>query len=104
MENLENTFPVVIGQEFTPHIAKTIFNLLDEDQLVKSRSVSSDWKNVVDSSTKLWTNLDLYKKAAREGKVEICQKIIQKGDKFLEELILYIFGMFKFLFLKSSHS
>ena len=31
------------------------------------------------------------------------QKIIQKGDKFLEEeLILYIFGMFKFLFLKSS--
>ena len=80
MENLENTFPVVIGQEFTPHIAKTIFNLLDEDQLVKSRSVSSDWKNVVDSSTKLWTNLYLYKKAAWEGKVEICQKIIQKVE------------------------
>ena len=80
MENLENTFPVVIGQEFTPHIAKTIFNLLDEDQLVKSRSVSSDWKNVVDSSTKLWTNPDLYKKAALEGNLDICQKIIRKVE------------------------
>ena len=77
MENLENTFPVVIRQEFTPHIANTIFNLLDEEELVKSRSVSSVWKNVVDSSTKLWTNPDLYKKAALEGNLDICQKIIR---------------------------
>ena len=80
MENLENTFPVVIRQEFTPHIANTIFNLLDEDKLVKSRSVSSVWKNVVDSSTKLWTNPDLYKKAALEGNLDICQKIIRKVE------------------------
>ena len=80
MENLENIFPVVIRQEFTPHIANTIFNLLDEDKLVKSRSVSSVWKNVVDSSTKLWTNPDLYKKAAREGNLDFCQKIIQKVE------------------------
>ena len=37
-----------------------------------------------------------------DGQKNSSQKIIQKGDKFLEELILYIFGMFKFLFLKSS--
>ena len=38
-----------------------------------------------------------------DGQKNSSQKIIQKGDKLLEEeLILYIFGMFKFLFLKSS--
>ena len=76
----ENPFPVVIGQKFTPQIARTIFNLLDEEDLLKCRSVCSVWKNVVDSSTKLWTNPELYRKAASEGRLNFCKKIIQRVE------------------------
>ena len=73
-------FPMVIGREFTPHIANTIFNLLDKQDLTKSRSVSSTWKDVVDSRTNLWTDPELYKKAVKEGNLVICQMIIEKVD------------------------
>ena len=76
----ENPFPVVIGQKFTPQIARTIFNLLDEEDLLKCRSVCSVWKDVVDSSTKLWTNPELYRKAASEGRLNFCKKIIQRVE------------------------
>ena len=64
-ENITEEFPMVIGGAFTPHISRTIFNLLDKNALLKSRSVSSDWKNVVDVETDFWA--DHYIKAAREG-------------------------------------
>ena len=73
-------FPVVIGREFTPHIASIIFNLLDKKELTKSRSVSSMWKDVVDSKTNLWTDPELYGKAAKEGNLDFCQMIIKKVD------------------------
>ena len=73
-------FPVVIGREFTPHIASVIFNLLDKQGLTKSRSVSSVWKDVVDSRTNLWADPELYRKAAAEGNLELCQRIIEKVD------------------------
>ena len=73
-------FPVVIGREFTPHIASDIFNLLDKQELTKSRSVSTTWKDVVDSRTNLWTDPKLYMKAVTEGNLDICKIIIQKVD------------------------
>ena len=73
-------FPVVIGREFTPHIASVIFNLLDKQGLTKSRSVSSDWKDVVDSRTNLWTDPELYRKAAKEGNIDICPLFLDNSD------------------------
>ena len=70
-------FPIVIGSVFTPHIASTIFNLLEKETQLKSRSVSSHWKDVVDFETTLWTDPKLYRKAAREGNLEIVKKIIE---------------------------
>ena len=73
MESYEGgAFPVVIGREFTPHIASVIFNLLDKQELRKSRSVSSVWKDVVDSRTDLWNDPQLYGEAAWEGNIHIC--------------------------------
>ena len=81
MESQESgKFPVVIGGQFTPHIASTIFNLLNKRELRKSRTVSSTWKDVVDSRTNLWHDPGLYRKAAEEGNLELCQKIIEKVD------------------------
>ena len=73
-------FPVVIGREFTPHIASTIFKLLDKQGLVKSRSVSSIWKDIVDSQTNLWMDPELYRKAAIEGNLDFCRRIIEKVE------------------------
>ena len=73
-------FPVVIGREFTPHIASTIFNLLDKQELTKCRSVSSTWKDVVDTRTNLWTDPKLYRKSVIKGNLEFCQMIIEKVD------------------------
>ena len=73
-------FPLVIGGRFTPHVANVIFNMLDKQALVKSRSVSSVWKDVVDSQTDLWTDPVLYAWASVEGDVDICQKIIERVD------------------------
>ena len=81
MESQESgKFPVVIGGQFTPHIASTIFNLLDKQELTKSRSVSSTWKDVVDSRTNLWTDPELYRKAALEGNIDICQLFLDRSE------------------------
>ena len=77
---ISGKFPVVIGREFTPHLASTIFNLLDKQELMKSRLVSSVWKEVVDSRTNLWTDPELYGKAAKEGNLNLCQMIIENVD------------------------
>ena len=71
---------MVIGREFTPHIASTIFKLLDKQGLVKSRSVSSIWKDIVDSQTNLWMDPELYRKAAIEGNLDFCRRIIEKVE------------------------
>ena len=73
-------FPVVIGREFTPHIASVIFNLLDKQELRKSRSVSSVWKDVVDSRTDLWNDPQLYGEAAWEGNIEICRLFLDHSE------------------------
>ena len=81
MEGLgSRNFPVVIGKEYTPHVASTIFKLLDYKELVKSRAVSSAWRDVVDSKTSLWTDPEHYLRAASEGRLDICQKIIERVD------------------------
>ena len=76
-ENKSKPFPLVIGRVSAPHICNTIFNLLDRNAQLNSRSVCSDWKDVVDFETQLWTDPSLYKKAAREGNLELCGKIIE---------------------------
>ena len=73
-------FPHVTGKRFTPHVAIVIFNMLDKQALVKSRAVSSVWKDAVDSQTDLWTDPVLYAWASIEGEVDICQKIIERVD------------------------
>ena len=73
-------FPFVIGKRFTPHVANVIFNMLDKQALVKSRSVSSVWKDVVDSQTDMWTDPVLYAWASHDGELDICQKIIERVD------------------------
>ena len=73
-------FPLLIGGQFTPHIASTIFSLLDKQELTKSRSVSSTWKDIVDSRTNLWNDPWLFRKAVYEGNLELCQRIIEKLD------------------------
>ena len=77
---ISGKFPLIIGGQFTPHIASTIFNLLDKQELTKSRSVSSTWKDVVDSRTTLWNDPELYREAAIEGNLEMCKMIIEKAD------------------------
>ena len=77
---ISGKFPLIIGGQFTPHIASTIFNLLNKRELRKSRTVSSTWKDVVDSRTTLWTDPELYRKAAAEGNLELCQMMIEKVD------------------------
>ena len=46
-------FPMVIGGEFTPHVASKIFCLLDKSALLTCRKVSREWRNLVDLETKL---------------------------------------------------
>ena len=80
MSHESRNFPLVIGKRFTPHVANVIFNMLDKQALVKSRSVSGVWKDLVDSQTNLWTDPVQYVWAAYEGKLDICQKIIERVD------------------------
>ena len=76
-ENKSDEFPMVIGGAFTPHIGNTIFKLLDKNGLLKSRSVSSCWKDIVDVDTDLWADPDLYTKATNNGNLDLCKKIIE---------------------------
>ena len=76
-ENKTDEFPMVIGEAFTPHIGNTIFKLLDKNGLLKSRSVSSCWKDIVDVNTDLWAEPDLYTKATNDGNLHLCKKIIE---------------------------
>ena len=82
MRSLESgKFPIVIGREFTPHIANVIFNMLDKPALMKSRFLSSDWRDVVDSQTNLWKDPVFYAWAASDGNLDLCQKIIEMVDE-----------------------
>ena len=76
-ENKSKPFPLVIESVSEPHIASTIFNLLDRKTQLKCRSVCSDWKDAVDYETDVWVDPSLYKKAARKGNVDLCGKIIE---------------------------
>ena len=76
-ENKTDEFPMVIGGAFTPHIGNTIFKLLDKNGLLKSRSVASCWKDIVDVDTDLWADPDLYTKATNNGNLDLCKKIIE---------------------------
>ena len=74
------TFPFVIRGESTPHISDVVFKLLDRKTLAKSRLVSSDWRDFVDSETSLWVKVstEKYIRAAEEGMVDICRLIAEK--------------------------
>ena len=71
-------FPMVIGGEFTPHVASKIFCLLDKSALLTCRKVSREWRNLVDLETKLWSEIPpaRYGEAAESGRLEICRLII----------------------------
>ena len=57
----QQVFPLVINGELTPYIADLIFQYLDLNTLRKSRLVSNDWKDFVDSRTSLWSNISAEK-------------------------------------------
>ena len=79
--------PFVMGWQFTPHIAKEIFQNLEQNYLVKCRLVSKDWNDFVVSRTTLWRNIstEKYIQAAKEGRLDICSLIVQNvEDKTLD--------------------
>ena len=74
-------FPMVIGGEFTPHVASKIFCFLDKSALLTCRKVSREWRNLVDLETKLWSEIPpaRYGEAAESGRLEICRLIIGRA-------------------------
>ena len=74
-----NVFPFVIGTEYTPHIARAIFDHLDKETLLKCRLVTSVWQSHVDSQTGLWSDISpqRYQEAVEEGRLDICRLIIE---------------------------
>ena len=81
-DKIDPIFPFVIEGKSTPHLAKMLYSLLDQDTLAQCRVVCKPWKNFVDHSTNYWGNISpaKYCKAAEEGKLDICKLIIQKTD------------------------
>ena len=75
-------FPLVMGWQFTPHIAKEIFQNLEQNSLAKCRLVSKDWNDFVVSRTTLWRNIstEKYIQAAKEGRLDICSLIVQNVE------------------------
>ena len=77
---MSQPFPFVV-EDFekklrsTPHLPAMIFQHLDPNTLSKARVVSPDWKEFVDQRTPLWSTVD-YRKAAEQGREDICSLII----------------------------
>ena len=82
MASSTENFPFVIRGEFTPHIAKSIFGLLDKQTMAKSRQVSKTWRRFVDDHTRLWRDVTQlqFVKAAGNGRHDICKLIIGQAE------------------------
>ena len=78
----DQVFPFVIRKESTPHIAEKIFQSLDQNAMKKCRLVSHVWKGFIDCHTTLWGKVptDLYIRAAKEGRLNVCRLIIQNNQ------------------------
>ena len=76
------SFPFVIANEYTPHIAQKIFDYLDREALVKGRIVSKSWKELIDYKTCLWKDVTPqgYIQAVDEKRLDICRLIIANAD------------------------
>ena len=76
------SFPFVIANEYTPHIAQKIFDYLDREALVKCRIVSKSWKELIDYKTCLWKDVTPqgYIQAVDEKRLDICRLIIANAD------------------------
>jgi len=83
VQEAQMTFPFVIQGECTPHIATSIFQLLDQNTLAKCRLVSKAWRDFVDNRTSLWgkVSTEHYIKVARKGRLDICRLIIQNAEE-----------------------
>ena len=75
-------FPFVVNVESVPHVATTIFQLLDQNTAAKSREVSKVWKDFVDGGTKLWgkVSAEQYIQVVKEGRQDICRLILQHAE------------------------
>ena len=75
-------FPFVVNGESVPHVATTIFQLLDQNTAAKSREVSKVWKDFVDNRTKLWgkVSAEQYIQVVKEGRQDICRLILQHAE------------------------
>ena len=81
--NTEFGFPCVIREQNTPHIAKKIFNLLDQEALCKSRAVSRGWQILVDSSTTFWSDFSSRQmiEAVKDERLDIIQLFIENAKE-----------------------
>ena len=79
--NIEFGFPFIIREQYTPHLAKKIFDLLDQETLCKSRAVSRGWQFLVDSSTTFWSDFSSRQiiKAVRDGRMDIIQLFVENA-------------------------
>ena len=75
-------FPFVVNGESVPHVATTIFQLLDQNTAAKSREVSKVWRDFVDNRTKLWgkVSAEQYIQVVKEGRHDICRLILQHAE------------------------
>ena len=71
-------FPIVIGGQYTPLLAKRIFGMLQLETLIRCRVVSKAWRELIDSQTSLWNQIhrERYSNAVRSGRTDICRLII----------------------------
>ena len=76
------SFPFVIGNEYTPHIAQKIFDYLDREALVKCRIISKSWQKSIDYKTCLWKEVTPqgYIQAVDQKRLDICRLIIANAD------------------------
>ena len=81
--SMEQSFPFVIGGQYTPHVALKVFSAADKETLLKCRTVSKVWRDFVDNKTDLWGQMppDNYVEAVRQGKLDICQLVINSTAK-----------------------
>ena len=75
-------FPFVIGNKFTPHLAKMIWQHMDQNTLAKCQMVSKVLKNFTDTNSPLWGKISRtqYCDVAEEGRLDLCRLIIQHAE------------------------
>ena len=78
--------PFVIEGHSVPHIGDMVFSLLDDEDLIKCRTVSRAFKNYIDTKTPLWRNKSLLAAVKNEELDETVRQSVVK--KILESKVI----------------